>query len=123
MLEESIDTQPNLENMFKRKLSGPVKDNIHKKVTHFITSGSLPFVSLDSFRELVQTLNPSYTLPGRKKLLSIMRSEVNDNNDSHEDILSRFKISTAITCDTGARITQTAGHNCPRLREGAAGKN
>lgn len=101
VLEEPMDAQPKLDDMFKRKLSAPVKDNIHKKVVHFIASGSLPLsiVSLDSFRDLVQTLNPSYTPPGRKKLLSMMRSEVNDYDDSLKDILSRSEISIAITCD------------------------
>ncbi|CAJ0588373.1 unnamed protein product [Cylicocyclus nassatus] len=71
-----------------------------RKLVIFLAKASLPLniIELQSFKELVQTLNPSYAAPTRKTLKKLMQKEVRSIDEGNKKLFSG-DVKLAITVD------------------------
>ncbi|EPB68724.1 BED zinc finger [Ancylostoma ceylanicum] len=108
-----VETQPKLDELFKRKISSSTKRRLDHKVALLVAKGSLPLniVSLDVFKDLLATLNPSYSPPCTKTLLSIMRDQVKALDEANKVVCKQEGCNIAVTVDSWS----SSNANCSLL--------
>ncbi|EPB75916.1 BED zinc finger [Ancylostoma ceylanicum] len=76
--DDSNNNQRTIDGVFARKISPAAKRVIDRKFCQFVATSSLPLlvVTLDSFKELLGSLNKTYLPPTDRTLVKLMTEEV-----------------------------------------------
>ncbi|RCN29468.1 BED zinc finger [Ancylostoma caninum] len=100
--DSTNNNQPKLEEMFKRKMNLAVRKKIDRKVVNFIANASVPLnvVTHPSFKDLLGTLNNSYTVPSRASIERLMREQVQCIDESNKKLFADEDVNIAITADS-----------------------
>ncbi|KIH56260.1 BED zinc finger [Ancylostoma duodenale] len=100
--DSTNNNQPKLEEMFKQKMNLAVRKKIDRKVVNFIANASVPLnvVAHPSFKDLLGTLNNSYTVPSRASIERLMREEVKCIDESNKKLFADEDVNIAITADS-----------------------
>ncbi|RCN44775.1 BED zinc finger [Ancylostoma caninum] len=94
-------SQQKLEDVFKRKLNSRVKHTLDRKLVTFIAKSAVPLniAAEDYFKDFISELNPGYTVPCPKTLLSLMKAEVESIDETNKKIFCKGGVQIAITAD------------------------
>ncbi|KIH55319.1 BED zinc finger [Ancylostoma duodenale] len=106
------NNQTTIDGVFARKINPGAKKKIDQKLCQFIATSSLPLrvVTLDSFKELLASLNGTYSPPSYRTLVKLMAEEVASIDRKNSSLVSQSN-AIAITADCWS----TPNANCSLL--------